>query len=491
MTAVRRAVSAAVAALWLTAAAPAQQCCNGNVATYCTAGTSVQGCLPQISSTGAPSADAGSGFHIRVASVPAQRQGLLFYGLQPANQPWAPLSQSVLCVALPRQRMGSLSSGGVAGQCNGSLSLDFNAWRAAHPTALGYPFAQGQTLRAQGWYRDPGAATQTNLSDALAFDLCSGRGDTTPPEITMCAADQAVTSSGNCQALVPDFTSSVVAFDACGGPVVLSQWPPAGTVLFGLDTKAITISAADVVGNTSTCVATLSVTLPVQCQSPPGFVAIQSGVFHMGQTGVATPVHAVTLSYGFWVGASEVTQAQYATLMGLNPSYYQGDANRPVETVTWFDARAYCAALTAQQTSLGNVPPGYEYRLPTEAEWEYFCRAGTTTLWNVGDSIACADANFFGCVGATSPAGSYAANAWGVHDAHGNVWEWCLDSASAYTSAAVTDPFVTGGPARIARGGSAGHDKLFARSALRLQLDPGYAHRWLGFRVALAPTLVP
>ncbi|HRV83161.1 MAG TPA: formylglycine-generating enzyme family protein, partial [Planctomycetota bacterium] len=126
-----------------------------------------------------------------------------------------------------------------------------------------------------------------------------------------------------------------------------------------------------------------------------GMVAIPAGMFAMGSAAASgppyygnqsatQPVHSVTITYGFWMGQYEVTQAEYQALVGTNPSHFAGNPNHPVEMVSWLDARAYCAALTAQETSLGNVPPGYEYRLPTEAEWEYACRAGTTTRFHWG-----------------------------------------------------------------------------------------------------------
>jgi formylglycine-generating enzyme required for sulfatase activity len=241
-------------------------------------------------------------------------------------------------------------------------------------------------------------------------------------------------------------------------------------------------------------VATLTVTLSGACQIPSGFVAIQPGTFQMGEVGVAEPVHSVTISYPFWMGAKEVTQAEYAALMGTNPSYFQGNASRPVEQVTWHNARSYCAALTAQQASLGAVPSGYEYRLPTEAEWEYACRAGTTTSWNVGNSLSCSQANHHSsgfCVGQTSVVGIYAPNGLGLYDMHGNVWEWCLDSEANYPAAAVTDPFVTGGPYRVFRGGSWYNDSYYCRSAFRGSGVPSVADYNLGFRVVLAPVLVP
>ena len=572
----------------------AQQCCTGNVSTYCTAGTSVQGCLPAIAGVGIPSTDAGAGFQVGVSGLPGQRYGTIFYGFYTYVTPWAPGSPSFKCVASPVQRTGTLSTGASAASCAGSLTLDFNAWIAANPGALGSPFLPGQTIRAQAWYRDPAAPGQTNLSNALQFTLCSGVGDTTPPVITSCAANQTVGAGSNCQAVVPDFTvgmaatdnctavvltqspaagssaplganvvtitardatgntsqcvatlavvdttgpvistcaanqtvaansncqgvvpdftTGVIASDSCGGAVTLSQSPSAGTTTTtGLSSTAVTITATDLAGNTSTCTATLTVTLSGACQTPAGFVAIQPGTFQMGSNAAngypyynengwsPQPVHAVTISYPFWMGAKEVTQAQYSALMGTNPSYHGGNPNFPVEQVTWFNARAYCAALTAQQAALGTVPAGYEYRLPTEAEWEYACRAGTTTEFNTGASLFCSDARFSysnhsnSSCGSGSPVsvGSYAPNAWGLYDMHGNVWEWCLDSVANYPAGAVTDPFVSGGPYRVIRGGSWYNNSYSCRSAFRGHSDPGGAYYNVGFRVVLAPVLVP
>lgn len=242
-------------------------------------------------------------------------------------------------------------------------------------------------------------------------------------------------------------------------------------------------------------------------QTVAGMVPIPAGTFSMGSNaptgppyfGPIGPVHQVTISAPFWMGQNEVTQAEWQALMGTNPSFFPG-ASRPVERVTWHAARAYCAALTSRQAA--NIPAGYEYRLPTEAEWEYACRAGTTTEFHTGSSLLCSQAWFshswhsvppascnipFG----TTPVGSYAPNAFGLKDMHGNVWEWCLDSYAPYSAAAVTDPFVTGGPERVLRGGSLGDDSSNCRSAFRFTFFPGDTDGSIGFRVALAPVLVP
>ena len=141
-----------------------------NSVTYCTAGTSTNGCVPSISATGWPSLAATSGFSITVANVEGQKQGLLFYGLSGRTATaWGAGGTSFHCVKAPTQRMQSQNSGGTSGLCDGVLSEDWLAYLAAHPSALGQPFAAGATINAQAWYRDPSAVKSTNLSDALEF----------------------------------------------------------------------------------------------------------------------------------------------------------------------------------------------------------------------------------------------------------------------------------------------------------------------------------
>jgi Tol biopolymer transport system component len=140
---------------------------------YCTAGTSSNGCTATISATGSASVTAGSGFVLHVAGVEGLRQGLVFYGVSgPQTLTWSSGSSSVLCVRTPIQRTGAQNSGGTLGQCDGSFALDWNAFIATHPSALGNPFTQGAIVAAQAWYRDPAAAKTSNLSNALEFRVC-------------------------------------------------------------------------------------------------------------------------------------------------------------------------------------------------------------------------------------------------------------------------------------------------------------------------------
>jgi len=218
------------------------------------------------------------------------------------------------------------------------------------------------------------------------------------------------------------------------------------------------------------------------------------------------PVHPVTIGRPFWIGRHEVTQAQYQAVMGSNPSRFQGPtyanaAQRPVEQVSWTEAIAYCAALTASEQAAGRVPTGYVYRLPTEAEWEYCCRAGTTTEYPFGPTLVCGQANFSlsyhsgaNCfIGQTAVVGSYPPNAWGLRDMVGNVLEWCLDGwdlSANYPAGAVADPLVPVGPYRVTRGGCWSINSSFSRSALRYGLTPSVSSHDLGVRVVLAP-IVP
>jgi formylglycine-generating enzyme required for sulfatase activity len=193
--------------------------------------------------------------------------------------------------------------------------------------------------------------------------------------------------------------------------------------------------------------------------------------------------HQVTLTKGFYLGKHEVTQAQWERVMGNNPSSFKG-ADRPVERVSWNDAVEFCKKLTEMEKKAGRVPQGMSYQLPTEAQWEYACRAGTSTMYSWGDSISSSNANDGRNVDETTPVGKYPSNPWGFHDMHGNVWEWCTDWFGAYPSGSVTNPEgPASGSTRVIRGGSWNRGGTSLRSAERYNYAPSTRNYSLGFRV--------
>ena len=205
------------------------------------------------------------------------------------------------------------------------------------------------------------------------------------------------------------------------------------------------------------------------------------------------PPHRVTITKGFHMGAHEVTQEQYETVMGRNPSHFRKGGDYPVEGVSWEKATEFCRKLSARE--------GQTYRLPTEAEWEYACRAGTTTPFAFGNTISVGQANYdsrhvygTGQKGkyrkCTTPVGTLKPNAWGLYDMHGNVWEWCQDwhAAGYYARSPSTDPpGPESGQSRVLRGGSWGSPPHYCRSVFRLWFHPSYRSCLNGFRVVLAP----
>ena len=194
--------------------------------------------------------------------------------------------------------------------------------------------------------------------------------------------------------------------------------------------------------------------------------------------------HKVTLTNGFYLGKYELTQAQWKKVMGSDPSRFKG-TDRPVENVSWNDAVAFCKKLTEMEKKLGRVPKGMAYQLPSEAQWEYACRAGTTTKYSWGDSINYSNANYDENLDETTPVGKYPANPWGFHDMHGNVWEWCADRYGTYPTGLVTDPLGTGsGLTRVTRGGSLRHIESLLRSAKRRTDAQRSRIDVLGFRVS-------
>ena len=212
------------------------------------------------------------------------------------------------------------------------------------------------------------------------------------------------------------------------------------------------------------------------------FVRIPGGSFQMGSNDGESdekPIHRVTIS-PFYIMTTEVTQKMWKDIMGSNPSNFKGD-NLPVETISWNDIQEFLKKLNQRD-------PGKGYRLPTEAEWEYSCRAGTTTKYHSGDS-----GSDLGRVGwyegnsnsKTHPVGQKVPNSFGLYDMHGNVWEWCQDWKGTYPSSSVTDPKgPSTGSYRVFRGGSWYFSARNCRSANRDLYVPSFRSDYLGFRLA-------
>jgi formylglycine-generating enzyme required for sulfatase activity len=231
---------------------------------------------------------------------------------------------------------------------------------------------------------------------------------------------------------------------------------------------------------------------------PPGTFTMGSPTTETGR-GTDETEHNVSLTRGFYLGKYEVTQAQYEAVMtgntdGLNakPSNWPNNPNRPVEKVSWADAQIFLTRLNAQQSA--NIPSGWAYVLPTESQWEYACRAGTSTMYSWGNDINSTRANYNwdGSYNTgvdfkqTRDVGQYAANPWGFFDIQGNVWEWTADRyKGAYPIGnPVVDPT---GPAsgsyRVLRGGSWFTGGAALRSAKRLYVTPWIRNFHQGFRV--------
>lgn len=201
--------------------------------------------------------------------------------------------------------------------------------------------------------------------------------------------------------------------------------------------------------------------------------------------------HTVTLTRPFWMGKFEVTQAQWTALMAKDLSAFKGP-DLPVDTVSWHEAMAFCQKLTERERLAGRLQLEYEYRLPTEAEWEYACRAGSAAAYagsGISDEMGWYDSN---SGGKPQPVGQKRANAWGLCDMHGNVWEWCNDWEKEYPAEPAAEP--RGPPTgsnRVIRGGSWFNPARNCRSATRNGNFPSYRMGIVGFRVALAPVIQP
>ena len=230
---------------------------------------------------------------------------------------------------------------------------------------------------------------------------------------------------------------------------------------------------------------------------PPGTFSMGSPATEQHRVDNEGPLTEVTLSSGFWLGQFEITQGEWSELMTQNPSTSRGTPRLPVEAITWREALEFCQKLTSHERSAGLLPPGHEYRLPTAAQWEYACRAGTTTRFYYGDDPGYQQLGDFAwylrnSTNTTHPVGLKKPNPWGLYDMHGNVWEWCLDEFDfQYPGGQVTDPEPrsSAGAPGFRGGGRASLDRML-RSAYRLGESPESGAMGVGFRVSLT-SVVP
>jgi len=303
------------------------------------------------------------------------------------------------------------------------------------------------------------------------------------------------------------------------GKYLTYQWKRNGVSLNGETNSTLTIADANasqhdgnytlVVANDFGSLETNSIPVLVQVRASTHIVDLNSsinlemiwvspGTFIMGSPiseanrDPAETEHNVTLTKGFYLGKYEVTQAQYAAVMtgnaqGLSPtpSQYSGNPNRPVELVSWEDVQIFLSRLNAAEQAAGRLPSGWSYVLPTEAEWEYACRAGTNTVYSWGATIAPSNANYSSSgFGQTRDVGQYAANPWGFFDMHGNVYEWVADRYGTYPAVPVTNPTgSTVGSNRVIRGSSWSNDAMHLRAAKRDKSPPHDQHHYVGFRL--------
>ena len=245
-------------------------------------------------------------------------------------------------------------------------------------------------------------------------------------------------------------------------------------------------------------------TTPGAGPDPARFALIQPGTFTMGSPPTEVdrglneePQTSVTVTRSFWMGRFEVTQAEYQAVVHANPSRWTNTVDEPVENVSWRNATNYCFLLTESERGAGRLPDGHVYRLPTEAEWEYACRAGTTTRFSHGDDLGYVALGLYAWFEPNAsyrhhPVGTRQPNPWGLYDLSGNVGEWCGDFYfGLLPGGSVTDPT---GPAssssgRVIRGGSCYSPGDACRPAYRSFVHENYVDSTVGFRVVLAAPL--
>jgi len=322
--------------------------------------------------------------------------------------------------------------------------------------------------------------------------------DTANPELVLFGGAVITREAGQAWA-----EPGVEAYDARDGNIT-EQIVVTGTVdMNTTGTYSLNYAVQDAAGNSATATPTVTVTgthtVDLNASVTMDMIWCPPGAFAMGspanETGRGTneTQHNVLLTRGFYLGKHEVTQAQYEAVMtgvtgdrNATPSHWHGNPDRPVEKVSWEDAEVFLSRLNQQQA--GSLPAGWSYVLPTEAQWEYACRAGTTTKYSWGNTISSTDANWDhgNDANQTQNVGSYNANPWGFFDMHGNVWERVADwYAENYPSGnRVIDPKgPLSGSRQVLRGGSLSSDSTHLRSAKRSTNTPNSRNSGVGFRV--------
>lgn len=264
---------------------------------------------------------------------------------------------------------------------------------------------------------------------------------------------------------------------------MLFVWVPGGKFLMGNpDTELIRLKGPGLCN--------------ARTREPVGRVVEDGERLEETSTDEERPVHEVEVD-GFWMGRYPVTQDEWSRVMGFNPSHFQLGPRHPVENVTWYDCHSFIREM--ERTGRGS------YRLPTEAEWEYACRAGTTSRYWFGDMIDMSQANYDSrCYydeknqvyhidnnrewrNATTPVDMFSGNPFGLHDMHGNVWEWCQDwyGEKYYANSPLSNPKdPSTGCHRVRRGGSWYFYPAYVRSAFRNNNVPGIRYHHLGFRLS-------
>ena len=319
----------------------------------------------------------------------------------------------------------------------------------------------------RGVYVDPteGNKTGTKSLSIAPGDTIQGQALTylgpNPPQYDWISADEdavVVVAGGDGQA-----TARVIAVGDSGQTTSIEVEDIANNFI-----RSISV---EIVGTTR---------FPLRGNATMEFVWVDPGSFTMGASDIASPQHEVTISRGYWLGKYEITQAEWEAVMGSNPSTYSG-ADLPVENVSWNEVEEFIQRLN-------EVAGEGVYRLPTEAEWEYACRAGTSTRWSFGDDDGeLGEYAWFADNSrplATREVGSKRENPWRLHDLHGNVAEWVQDWFESYTASDQVDPTgPTAGTLRVVRGGSFSHTAPYMRSAARLHLAPTFRFKNVGARL--------